>query len=434
MGHCAFFDKWIKNILTRELLRIDADHLIPGDSEPVRDATVIVRGDTIEWVGPTADAPCIADGTATFSVPHLMPGLWDCHTHMTGLTSTNLDDVMHLPVAVAAARSVCDAGRAIQAGVTSVREVGGYGIYLARVVDEGSIPGPHIYAAGDLISPTGGHADLHTYSTGCVADLGERGGWLHTCDGIPDCLRAVRLQLRRNAMFIKICASGGVLTTYDNPMHQQFSDEEMRAIVEEAARAERIVAAHCHGKAGIMAALRAGAKTIEHGTWLDDESAQAMKDAGAILVTTRFVKVRMTEHGKRTGIPDYAYRKLLETAGQHRQAVELAIKAGVTIAAGTDTLTSGDDTALPWGLHGLELALLVEAGMSPLAAIRAATATAPKTLGPQAPKSGQIHAGYDADLIAINDDPVKDIRLLTGPDNITHVWKGGVLVKSPPTR
>lgn len=412
-----------------ELIRIDADQLIPGDGEPLLDASVIIRGDEIEWVGPRAEAPNIPDNTAIWSVPYLMPGLWDCHTHMTGLTSTSLDDVMRLPVPVAAARAVRDASRALNAGITSVREVGGYGVYISRVIDEGSVAGPSIYAAGDLISPTGGHADLHSYSMGCVADLGERGGWLRTCDGIPECLRAVRIQLRRGAKLIKICASGGVLTTYDHPMHQQFSDEELKAMVEEAARAERIVAAHCHGKAGIMAALRAGAKTIEHGTYLDEESATAMKDAGAILVTTRFVKVRMLEHGKRTGIPDYAYQKLLDTADIQRQAVELAIRSGVTIAAGTDSLTSGDNTALPWGLHGFELKLLVDAGMTPLEAIRSATATAPETLGPQAPKSGQVKPGYDADLIAVDGNPVEDISLLTGPDHITHVWKNGRIVK-----
>lgn len=414
-----------------QLQRIDAGCLIPGDGDPIIRASVIVQGGSIQWVGPESDSPAVAEDAPVTKVPYLMPGLWDCHTHMTGLSTTSLDDVMRLPIPVAAARSVRDAARALAAGITSVREVGGYGIYVSRVIDEGSVPGPTVYAAGDLISPTGGHADLHSYSLGCVADLGERGGWLRICDGIPECLKAVRIQLRRGAKLIKICASGGVLTTYDHPMHQQFSDEELKAMVEEAARAERIVAAHCHGKAGIMAALRAGAKTIEHGTYLDSESAQAMKDAGAILVTTRFVKVRMLEHGKRTGIPDYAYQKLLDTADVQRGAVELAIKSGVKIAAGTDSLTSGDDTALPWGLHGYELKLLVDAGMTPLRAIKAATATAPETLGPQAPKSGQILAGYDADMIAIDDDPVKNISLLTGPDHISHVWKHGRLVKRP---
>lgn len=417
--------------MNEQFVRIDADLLIPGDGDPLRNHTVILGNGIIDWIGPTTSAPRTGDDVESVSVPVLMPGLWDCHAHLTGLSTTSLDDVMRLPIPVAAARSVRDVGRAINAGVTSVREVGGFGVYIARVINEGSIPGPNIYAAGDLISPTGGHADLHTYSTGCVAELGEQGGWLRTCDGIPECLRAVRLQLRRDAKLIKICASGGVLTTYDDPMHQQFTDEELRAMVEEAARAERIVAAHCHGKAGIMAALRAGAKTIEHGTYLDEEAAEAMKEAGAILVTTRFVKVRMLEHGKRTGIPDYAYQKLLDTADRQRQAVELAIKSGVTIAAGTDSLSSGDDTALPWGLHGYELKLLVDAGMKPLEAIRSATATAPLTLGPQAPRSGQVKQGFDADLIAVSKDPVKDISVLTGPDNITHVWKNGHNCKSP---
>ncbi|HET6655233.1 MAG TPA: amidohydrolase family protein, partial [Gammaproteobacteria bacterium] len=361
----------------------------------------------------------------------LMPGMWDCHTHLTGLHKTSLEEAMRVPIPVAVARAVRDAERALDAGFTSVREVGGYGVYLARVIDEGNARGPHIYAAGDLISQTGGHADLHTYSTGCVADLGARGGWLHTCDGEAECLRAVRLQLRRNAKLIKICASGGVLTEYDNPMHQQFTDHELKVIVDEAARAERIVAAHCHGKAGIMAAVRAGVRTIEHGTYLDEEAAEAMKDAGAILVTTRFVKVRMMEHGRRNGLPDYAYRKLVETADVQRRAVELAIRSGVTIAAGTDTLTSGPDSALRWGLHGLELALLVNAGMTPLAAIEAATATAPQTLGPQAPHAGRLEAGWDADLCALARDPLEDIRVLCEPANVTHVWKDGQLVKQP---
>ena len=409
--------------------RIDASMLIPGRGEPVKDATVILKDGRIDWVGPTADAPSTDEQMPSYRVPTVMPGLWDCHTHLTGLHRTSLDDVMRVPIPVAAVRATRDAAKALDAGFTSVREVGGYGIHIARVVEEGTVRGPTIYAAGDLISQTGGHADLHTYSTGCVADLAERGGWMRTCDGVADCLRAVRLQLRRNARLIKICASGGVLTEYDHPMHQQFTDEELSTIVQEAARAERVVAAHCHGKAGIMAALRAGVRTIEHGTYLDEESAEAMKDAGAILVTTRFVKVRMLAHGKRTGLPDYAYKKLVDTADVHREAVALAIKRGVTIAAGTDSITNGEDTALAWGKHALELELLVEAGMTPLQAIEAATATAPMTIGPQAPQSGQLQVGYEADVLGVTGDPVKDIRILQEASNVTHVWKRGVLEK-----
>ncbi|MGH8274351.1 MAG: amidohydrolase family protein [Gammaproteobacteria bacterium] len=397
----------------------------------MRDAVLIVRDGVIDWVGPQGNAPRVSTDEQRFSVPVLMPGMWDCHTHLTGLREPPLAGVMRVPVPVAVARAVGDAARALEAGFTSVREVGGYGVYLARVVAEGAMRGPHIYAAGDLISPTGGHADLHSYSMGCVADYAARDGWLRTCDGEAECLRAVRLQLRRGAKLIKVCASGGVLTEFDDPQHQQFTDRELKVIVEEAARADRIVAAHCHGKAGIMAALRAGVRTIEHGTYLDEEAAAAMKDAGAILVTTRFVKVRMTELANRNGLPDYARRKLEETADRHREAVALAIRAGVTIAAGTDTLTSGADSTLRWGLHGMEPVLLVEAGMTPLQAIEAATATAPRTLGPQAPRAGRLEAGWDADLCALARNPLDDISVLAEPTNVTHVWKSGRLEKQP---
>ncbi len=411
--------------------RIEADLLIPGRGAPQPDGCVIVEDGRIAWAGPRDHAPDTADQMPTWQVPVIMPGMWDCHTHLVGLRHTSLDDVMRVPVPVAAARAVRDAELALDAGFTSVREVGGYGIHVARVIDEGTARGPTIYAAGDLISQTGGHADLHTYSMGCITDLAERGGWLRVCDGDAECLRAVRLQLRRGARLIKICASGGVLTTYDHPMHQQFTDREMTLIVEEAARAERIVAAHCHGKAGIMAALRAGARTIEHGTYLDDEAAEAMKAAGAILVTTRFVKVRMMAHGQRTGLPDYAWKKLVDTAEVHREAVKRAIRLGVTIAAGTDSITTGRDTALPWGLHALELEQLVDCGMTPLEAIEAATANGPLTLGPQAPQAGQLKAGYDADLVAVARDPLEDIRSLQDARNITHVWKAGRIEKAP---
>jgi len=414
--------------------RIDADLLIPGRGEPVPEGCVILADGRIDWVGPQSAAPATGEGTPRFRVPVVMPGLWDCHAHLTGLRNTSLDDVMRVPVPVAAARAVRDAELALDAGFTSIREVGGYGVWVSRVIDEGTARGPSIYAAGDLISPTGGHADLHTYAPGCVADLIDRGGWLRTCDGEAEVLRAVRMQLRRGARLIKICASGGVLTTYDHPMHQQFTDRELKLMVEEAARAERVVAAHCHGKAGIMAALRAGCRTIEHGTYLDEESAEAMKAAGAILVTTRFVKVRMLEHGRRTGLPDYAYKKLLDTADVHRRAIELAIRSGVTVVAGTDSITTGPDTALPWGLHALELEQLVACGLSPLQAITAATADAPRTLGPQAPRAGLLEAGWDADVIALASDPLADIRLLQDARNVTHVWKAGALVKRPAAR
>ena len=179
------------------------------------------------------------------------------------------------------------------AGFTSVREAGGYGIDLARAIEEGSIMGPTIYVAGAILSTTGGHGDLHSYPLEWLQSYGASGGMLELCDGVPECLKATRTQLRRNARVIKVCASGGVLSEIDHPIHQQFSVEELRTIVEEAARAERIVMAHCHGAPGIKAALDAGVATIEHGTYLDAVTAAQMKEQGAILVPTRFIVERL---------------------------------------------------------------------------------------------------------------------------------------------
>jgi imidazolonepropionase-like amidohydrolase len=246
---------------------------------------------------------------------------------------------------------------------------------------------------------------------------------------VPECLRAVRAQLRLGAKVIKVCASGGVLSELDDPIHQQFSDSELQAIVAEAARADRVVMAHCHGKPGIMAALRAGCRTIEHGTYLDEEAAALMAETGAVLVPTRFIIDRMVEVGLDSGVPDYAMRKIATVAEQHAGSIEIARAAGVRIATGTDIATTGEGTLAPWGANGAELPALAALGLTPLEAIEAATANGPATLGPQAPRAGQLCEGYDADVITVTGNPVDDLALLADPANITGVWKRGVAVK-----
>ena len=193
--------------------------------------------------------------------------------------------------------------------------------------------------------------------------------------------------------------------------------------MEEAARADRIVAAHCHGKPGIMAALRAGASTIEHGSYLDEEAAVDMVRRGAMLVPTRLAVEQLM--AMRSSMPDYAFRKLSGLAERHFEAMKIAIHHGVKIAAGTDTFVSGPAV---WGKNGMEASLLVKAGMTPLQAIEAATANGPATLGPQAPKSGLLAAGYDADVITLDADPLEDISVLSNPARITGIWKSGILV------
>lgn len=406
--------------------RIHADLMVPGEGEPVADTVVVLDGASVTYAGPAGDAPD-TPGATEVSVATVMPGLWDCHTHLMGLAEgvVNLEALITQTAPLGAVRSARDLGAALDAGITSVREVGGYGALLAPAVEEGTIRSPHVYGAGSVLSQTGGHGDMHGLSPGDADRMYERlFGAPSLADGPDDCRRVVRRQLRLGARVIKVCASGGVMSFVDHPLHQQFSAEELAAIVDEAGRADRAVAAHCHGKAGIMAAVEAGVRTIEHGSYLDEEAAQAMKESDTILVPTRWIVDHLMTVGRSQGMPEYAAAKIEAIADRHREAVTIAIDSDVTVAVGTDIWGAG-----MWGRNGEELALLVEIGMAPLDAIKAATATAPASLGAQAPQAGRLVPGYDADVIAVDGDPVADIGLLSGPDHITHVWKSGVLVK-----
>ncbi len=411
--------------------RIEADVVVPGRGAPISQGCVVLDGASISYVGPVQQAPS-TPGATLHHVAAVMPGLWDCHAHFLGVFTPDLASIATIPPPLMAMRVAADAKVALDAGFTSVREVGGMGVWLTRAIEEGTVDGPTVYGAGAVLSPTGGHADLHMYPPDWICDLADHLGVLRQCDGVPECLRAVRLQLRVGARLIKICASGGVMSQIDHPVHQQFSDEELRCIVEEAGRAERIVAAHCHGKPGIMAALRAGVRTIEHGTYLDEEAADAMRESDAVLVPTRLIVEEYLANGREMGLPDYAYNKLVAMADTHAEAISLAHERGVRIALGTDIGGSGSKVPARWGQNGAELTYLVKAGLSPLEAIEAATATAPTTLGPQAPRSGLLQAGYDADVIAISADPSMEVSILSSPANITHVWKSGTLVKTLP--
>lgn len=407
-------------------VRIAANTLIPGRGEPISDGMVVVDGDNIVFAGAAAAAPPSSPEDTESRVTAVMPGMWEAHAHFVGSSVPDLEQMATADPGTLVARATADAAATLYAGITSVREVGGIGISLKPVIDEGTIPGPRIYAAGSILSTTGGHADIHGLPLDFVHSLDSRGfKFGEVCDGVTGCLVGVRKQLRRGAQVIKICASGGVLSEVDHPIHQQFSHEELSAIVEEAARAERYVAAHCHGKPGIVAALKAGVQTIEHGSYLDEESAEMMVDSGAILVPTRFVIDELLK--MEDLLPAYAYRKGLMVADHHAMAIKIAVAAGVKIAMGTDIFISGP----LYGQNSREVKHLIDAGMSPLDAVEAATANGPDTLGPQAPQSGQLREGYDADIIAFDVNPLEDISVWGDPDRVTHVWKVGKLAKSP---
>lgn len=399
--------------------RIVADVMIPGRGDPVEGAVVVMENGAISYAGPAAGAPAAASDDVEVEAPVVMPGIWDCHTHFVGMSLSSLDALATTDVVAAAARAVEDAAAVLDGGVTSVRDVGGIGLRLAPVQAEGRMRGPRIHAAGRILSTTGGHGDIHSLPLDFVHELTCNTGFSIMCDGVPEVLKAVRTNLRSNAKLIKICASRGVMSEIDHPMHQQFSDEELAAIVGEAARAERIVAAHCHGKAGIMAALRAGVHSIEHGSFLDEEAADFMVEQGTWLVPTRYVNEALL---KQDDLPRYVREKGEMVSGVHEQAMKIAIAKGVKIATGCDIFVSGQ----MYGSNSLEIMHLINAGMTDLQAIEAATANGPETLGPQAPRSGQLRAGFDADVITVDTNPLDDRSVWGDADRVTAVWQGGV--------
>jgi imidazolonepropionase-like amidohydrolase len=412
--------------------------LIPGDGEPLTDAALVVENKLIAWVGKELDLPKKYTDRATkkYSVPYLMPGLWDCHAHFSGMNENDEDGDSYLSFvtehpASAGARLARGCWESIQRGYTSLRDLAGYGCEVAKAIEDGTIVGPNIYSSGACLSQLAGHGDVFPLPAGDVLlNLGVgtiTAGHLGTgmsciADGEDECRRAVRLQIRRGAKCIKVMASGGVLSLSDDVRHAQFSAEELAVIVGEATRMERSVAAHVHGKAGILAAVKAGVTTVEHVSFADEECIKLIKEKDVIYVATRTIVDLLLRTGG-VGLPRSSWEKLKLCASNHLEAYKLAIDAGITIALGTDSA--------PGFNMAQELDYAVKAGMSNLEAIKAATANGPLTVRGQVPKTGQLKVGYEADFIGVLENPVEDVKVLQSKSNIGWVWKGGKIFKGP---
>jgi imidazolonepropionase-like amidohydrolase len=413
---------------------IQADLLIPGRGDPIHNGALVICEDKIEWVGPHNALPSEYHSVRPIQVPTVMPGLWDCHVHFTGIDvvgGLSSGTIGYLPGtnALTGAVTVDDLRATLMAGYTTVRELGGFGGDVWPAVKMGAIVGPNVYSSIAALSITGGHGDNHDVPLDTVLDWGKGGGQVGICDGPVECTKMVRRLVRRGARCIKVCSSGGVLSLLDDPEDRQFSDEELKAIVDEASRSRRSVAAHAIGKEGILAAIRAGVKSIEHGMYIDKEVADIMVEKDIIFVPTHHIVETLAADPSHLPLP--LQRKVLKLHQKSRDSYRIAIKQGVKIALGTDTLSSDRKKPLSHGNNARELYWAVQMGMTPLQAIEAGTANAPETLGGHAPLSGQLKAGYDADIIAISTNPLDDIEVLNKQQNITHVWKGGKLFKSP---
>lgn len=342
----------------------------------------------------------------------IVPGLIDCHVHF--VFPGNPDDVekartMQPPQFAWIAAE--NARRTLAAGVTTVRDLGAahnVNILLRDQIAAGALPGPRMRAVGSIVCITGGH------------------GWFigREADGPDDVRKAVREQLRAGADAIKFTATGGVMTPGVDPRSPSFTEDELRAGIEEAHNAFRRAAAHAQGTAGIKNAVRAGIDSIEHGIYLDDEVIAEMRERGTFLVPTLSAPANISKHGLAGGIPAYAVEKSDRVQEAHVQSFRAALRAGVRIAMGTDAGT-------PFNRHGenaQEMALMVAHGMSPADALVAATSAAAELLD-LADVTGSIVAGKAADLLVLDGDPLADIAVLTRSDGIVGVMRGGAWVR-----
>lgn len=400
-----------------------AERLIPGTgAPPIVDAVVVVQGDTIIAAGPAADVTVPAGARVIdLGGRTLMPGLMDMHDHITGEPGDGGDSaVLKETAGHAAIYGVLNAKKTLDAGFTTVRNVGALGyadVALRDAIDKGLVPGPRMYIATRGLGITGGHADINGWSPEIHLP-----GVAQIVDGVDDVRRAVREQIKAGADHIKVTASGGILSVGDSPDAVQYSFEEMKAIVDEAARLGRKVAAHAHSGRAIAEAARAGVASIEHGSLIDEAGIAMMKEKGTFLVPTVYALDFIIQSGDEHGIPEYAREKARNIQKQQRANLKRAFEAGVKFAYGTDA------GVFPHGMNGRDFPVLVkELGIPPLEAIRQATSAAAELIGIE-DKVGTLTAGKWADLIAVEGNPLDDINRML---DVAFVMKGGVVHKTP---
>jgi imidazolonepropionase-like amidohydrolase len=377
---------------------------------------VVVSGEMIESVETSAPANMkIVDlGGAT-----LMPGLIDLHTHLGGRVGVpRTERLFQSTPARNAVTAVGNARATLMAGFTTCRDVGSSGLVdvaLRDAINAGEIPGPRLQVATSSLSMTGGHGDLMNSLNPDWCNDSHDG----VADGVDEVRKKVRTNIRLGADVIKILATGGVLSPKDDPKHTAYSMEEMKTAVEEATRQERFVAAHTHGKEGIIWASNAGVRTVDHASYMDDEAARVLKRNGTWYVPTLYVVEPILAEGNPLKIGAENLEKARVVKDFMRRAFRSALKAGVKIGFGTDA------GVFPHGTQGKDFAIYVEEGMSPMRAIQSATRDAAECMG-WAGKVGAIRPGAYADRIAVAGDPLRNIREL---ERVGWVMKGGEVQK-----
>ena len=397
---------------------VHAGHLLDAKTgKLLADQMLVIEDGRIVSAGSSADTKLPADAVR-IELPSatVLPGLIDAHTHLTMDPRFGYERLA-LSVPRETLTGAKNARLTLLAGFTTVRNVGAQGfsdVALRDAINAGDVPGPRMLVSGPALSITGGHCDNNMLPSEYHA----------TSDGVADGIAAVQHKVRENIKYgsdlIKVCATGGVLSMGDNPQHAQYTLEEMKAIVADAHRLGRKVAAHAHGAEGIRWAAEAGVDSIEHGSYIDDAGIAAMKEHGTYLVPTLYLGDWMFDNAEQTHLPAPLLAKAHDVIPAARKNVACAFSAGVKVAFGTDA------AVYPHGLNAREFAVMVKLGLTPLQAVQAATVNAADLLG-WSGKVGTLEPGAWADIIAVEGDPAKDVTTL---ERVKFVMKGGEVVKN----
>ncbi len=410
-----------------QTLAITGVRLIDGTgADPVERATVVIAGERIEAVGPASKVKIPKDAAVIEAEGmSLLPGLIDCHVHFFGQWGYDLLRGLMTPPSLSLLYAVPNARVTVEAGITTVRDAGGTPAGVKVAIERGLFPGPRMLVSVSFLSQTGGHGDdMMPY---CI-DLGDNklpDVPLGVVDGEEAMRQKVREILRAGADWIKLCTSGGVLSSADSPQHAQFTVAEIATAVYEARAQGKRCLAHAQSNQGIKNAIEAGVASIEHGIYLDDEAIEMMLKRGVYLVPTLVAPQDVLDlAAARPGLlPDYAVNKSREVMATHRESFRRAVAAGVKVAMGTDTGVG------PHGGNARELGLMVANGMTPMQAIVASTRTAAELLRLD-DKLGVIAKGKLADLLLVEGDPLEEIGVVADAERLAMVLKGGAPVRS----
>ncbi len=377
---------------------------------------IVIEDGKIISVGPDTGAADAGAKVIDLSGKTVLPGLIDAHTHLTFNPRFGYD-TLAISVPREALIGAKNARVTLLAGFTSVRNVGANGftdIALRDAINAGDVPGPRIDASGPALGITGGHCDNN------LLPYEYHATEIGVADGVENVQHKVREVIKYGADVIKICATGGVLSLGDNPQHSQFTQDELSAIIADAHRLGRKVAAHAHGAQGIRWAAEAGVDSIEHGSYIDDAAIAVMKQHGTYLVPTLYLGDWFIENAPKTGVPPQMLAKAKAVMPAARKNIAHAFASGVKVGFGTDA------AVYPHGLNAHEFAVMVKLGLTPLQAIQAATVNDADLLG-WSDKIGVLEPGHYADIIAVDGDPLADVTML---EHVKFVMKGGVVYKS----